>query len=97
MEGAMHDSRRYRDNAAACLLAAQDCQPCYRKLHLSMTTSWLSLARHDEAIDNLLASWDMERTPGIGPIAARSQRSARVSRWVVAKALPVTIKPPFAD
>jgi hypothetical protein len=61
MEGAMHDSRRYRDNAAACLLAAQDCQPYYRKLHLSMTTSWLSLARHDEAIDNLLASWDMTR------------------------------------
>jgi hypothetical protein len=25
-----------------------------------MATSWLSLARHDEAIDNLLASWDMD-------------------------------------
>jgi hypothetical protein len=64
MEGAMHASRRYRDNAAECLLAAQEaCQPYYRKLHLSMATSWLSLARHDEAIDNLLASWDMD-----GPI-----------------------------
>jgi hypothetical protein len=60
MEGAMHDSRRYRDNAAACLLAAQDCEPYYRKLHLSMATSWLTLARHDEAIDNLLASWDVD-------------------------------------
>jgi hypothetical protein len=59
MEGAMHDSRRYRDSAAECLLAAQEaCQPYYRKLHLSMAASWLSLARQDEAIDNLLASWD---------------------------------------
>ena len=61
MEGAMHDLHRYRDSAAECLLAADEaCQPYYRKLHLSMTTSWLSLARHDEAIDNLLASWDMD-------------------------------------
>jgi hypothetical protein len=51
----MHDSRRYRDNAAECLLAAQDaCQPYYRKLRLSMAVSWLSLARQDEAIDNEL-------------------------------------------
>jgi hypothetical protein len=56
----MHDSRRYRDSAAECLLAAQEaCQPYYRKLHLSMAASWLSLARQDEAIDNLVASWDM--------------------------------------
>jgi hypothetical protein len=59
MEGAMHDSQRYRDSAAECLLAAQEaCQPYYRKLHLSMADSWLSLARRDEAMDNLLASWD---------------------------------------
>jgi hypothetical protein len=59
MEGAMHDSRRYRDSAAECLWAAQEaCQPYYRRLHLSMAASWLSLARQDEAIDNLLASWD---------------------------------------
>jgi hypothetical protein len=65
MEGAMHDSRRYRDNnAAECLLAAQEaCQPYYRKLHLSMAASWLSLARHDEAINNLLASWDVVPDP----------------------------------
>ena len=66
----MHDSRRYRDSAAECLLAAQDaCQPYYRKLHLSMAASWLSLARQDEGIDNLLASWDMAapaQTDGLG-------------------------------
>jgi len=59
MESVMHDSRRYRDSAAECLLAAQEaCQPYYRKLRLSMAVSWLSLARQDEAIDNLLANCD---------------------------------------
>ena len=67
----MHDSQRYRDNAAQCLLAAQEaCQPYYRKLRLSMADSWLSLARQDEAMDNLLASWDTRQTffrePAIG-------------------------------
>jgi hypothetical protein len=56
----MHDSQRYRDMAANCLLAAQGaCQPHYRTLQLSMAVSWLSLARQDEAMDDLLASWDM--------------------------------------
>jgi hypothetical protein len=56
----MHDSGRYRHNAAECLLAAQEaCQPDCRKLRLSMAASWLSLARQDEAMDNLLASWDI--------------------------------------
>jgi len=42
----MHASRRYRDSAAECLLAAQEAsQPHCRKLHLSMAISWLSLAR----------------------------------------------------
>ena len=31
------------------------------KKHASMAASWLSLARQDEAIDNLLASWDSTR------------------------------------
>ena len=56
----MRDSRRYRDSAADCLLNAQEaCQPYYRKLKLSMAVSWLSLARQDEAIDNLLADLDI--------------------------------------
>ena len=66
----MHDSQRYRDRAAECLLAAQEaCQPYYRKLHLSMAASWLSLARRDEEIDNPLASWGTDkriREPAIG-------------------------------
>ena len=54
----MHDAERYRCNAAECLLAAQEeGRFCYRKLRLLMAASWLSLARQDEAMDNLLASW----------------------------------------
>ncbi len=55
----MPDSRRCRDRATECLLAAQEaCEPYYRKLELSMAVSWLALARQDEAMDNLLAGWD---------------------------------------
>jgi hypothetical protein len=54
----MHNSQSYRDNAAKCLLAAQESrEPHYRRLHLSMALSWLSLAREDEAVDGLLTSW----------------------------------------
>ena len=40
-----------------------------RKLHPFVATSWLSLARQDEAIGNLFASWDTDkpiREPAIG-------------------------------
>jgi hypothetical protein len=67
MEGVMHDSPRYRDMAAKCLRAAQEtCEPHYRKLQLSMAVSWLSLARQDEAMDDLLVGWDMA-----GPVPER--------------------------
>jgi hypothetical protein len=53
MERAMYDSQRYRDNAAACLLAAQEARQLQcRRLHLSMAVTWLSLAQQDEAMDN---------------------------------------------
>jgi hypothetical protein len=55
----MHDSKRYRSNAANCLMAAQDaCRPGTRGIHLSMAASWLSLARQNEAMDHLLAIWE---------------------------------------
>jgi hypothetical protein len=59
MESAMHDSRRYRDNAAECLLAFRDSgQPSYRKLCLSLAGSWLFLAHREEALDNLVVGYD---------------------------------------
>ena len=79
----MHDSRRYRDSAAECLLAAQQaCQPYYRKLHLSMAASWLSLARQDEAIDNLVASWDLVHDPQTFVSGNRLQAGTE-TKWAV--------------
>jgi hypothetical protein len=50
----MHDSRRYRDSAAECLLASQDAHhPYYRGLFLSMAASWLSLAHLDEKLSDM--------------------------------------------
>ena len=68
----MHDSERYRHNAAECLLAAQeDARFCYRKLRLSMATSWLSLARQDEAMHSLVASRDTA-----GPVETEDLRAS---------------------
>jgi hypothetical protein len=53
----MRDSRRYRTNAAKCLLAAKTCQPPFRSLILAVATSWHTLARQDEAMDELLVRW----------------------------------------
>ena len=59
----MYDLRS-RNNAADCLLAAQEAnEPYYRQFHLSMAGSWLSLARQNEAMDDLLTS---SNTPEAG-------------------------------
>ena len=62
MEDAMHDSIRYRFNAGECLLSALACQPHHRRIRLFLADSWLSLARQDEAMDVLLASWGTAET-----------------------------------
>jgi hypothetical protein len=44
-----------RASARECLLAAKEAsQPYYRKLLPSMASSWLSLARQEEAMDKLV-------------------------------------------
>jgi hypothetical protein len=87
----MHDSQRYRAIAGECLLAARECQPCYRKLHLSMATSWLSLARQDDIglckIDHLIVisyrdnrpcepQWDCVGCWPLSSMAARRRADA---------------------
>jgi hypothetical protein len=71
MRCAIHDG--YRDSAAEFLLNAQEAyQPYYRKLKLSIAAPWLSLARQDEAIDNLLADLDMASRIKTDVLAQRS-------------------------
>jgi hypothetical protein len=56
----MNEARRFRMNAAECLLAAKTCEPAYRGLILAVATSWHSLARQAEATDALIESWNKE-------------------------------------
>jgi hypothetical protein len=53
----MKDAQRYRMNAAECLSAAERCGRDFRDLTLATAASWLSLARHQEATDDLVATW----------------------------------------
>ena len=66
----MH-SQSYRDRAVDCLLAARDCSRYYREIHLSLAAIWLALARHDEAMNDLLASWDMAKPVKTDRLGAR--------------------------
>jgi hypothetical protein len=75
----MNDARRYRVNAADCLLAAKNCEPTYRSVILAISAAWYALAVQDEEIDRLLAkeepaSGQAPGTPEIlaFPISARS-------------------------
>jgi hypothetical protein len=56
------DAQRYRTNAAECLSAAERCDPALRDLTLAIAASWLSLARQQEAMDQLLAIWRQAST-----------------------------------
>lgn len=53
----MKDARRYRMNAAECLSAAEECELPYCGLTLAVAESWLSLARQQQAMDELLVIW----------------------------------------
>jgi hypothetical protein len=53
----MNDAQRYRMNAAECILAGERCGPAYRDLTFAIAESWLSLARQQEAMDELLVIW----------------------------------------
>jgi hypothetical protein len=47
-----------------CLSEAHDaCQPDHRNLNLFTAAAWLSLARQDEAIESVIASWNTPKAP----------------------------------
>jgi hypothetical protein len=51
----MNDAQRYRMNAGECLAAVERCAPPHRGLTLTIAASWVSLARQQMALDELLA------------------------------------------
>ncbi len=79
----MNDAQRYRMNAAECLSAAQRCDPTYRGLTLAIAASWLSLARQQRAMDELLAIWSE---------ASDADALVETSRWRFQ--YPLAKKPP---
>jgi hypothetical protein len=73
----MKDVQRYRMNAAGCLSAAERCDPAYRGLTLAIAASWLSLARQQIAMDELLAIWSEAST---GTLANTTRRRFQYPR-----------------
>jgi hypothetical protein len=65
----MNDTRRFRDHAAESLLLAKNCQTGYRDLFLSISACWHLLARQDEAVNALLASWTDLQIPELEMMA----------------------------
>jgi hypothetical protein len=65
----MNDTQRFRDYAAECLLSAKKCQPGYRDLFLSISACWHLLARQDEAVNKLIASWTDLQIPELETMA----------------------------
>jgi hypothetical protein len=59
----VHDSERYRSNAADCLSEAHERQLSHRNLNLFAAAAWLSLARQDEAMESVIASWNTPKVP----------------------------------
>jgi hypothetical protein len=65
----MNDAERYRMNAADSILAGARCGPAYRNLTVAIAEAWLSLARQQEAMDELLVIWSNARSeeqPALG-------------------------------
>jgi hypothetical protein len=67
----MKDAQRYRMNAAECLSAAERCEPPYRGLTLAIAASWLSLARQQIAMNELLAIWNEASTDNLADTSRR--------------------------
>ncbi len=68
----MNDAQRYRMNAAEYLRAAEHSGSSYRGLTLAISTSWLSLARQQETMDELLGIWARAGSATLAP--SRKQR-----------------------
>jgi hypothetical protein len=71
----MRSSQRCRHNAAECLIASREArQPHYRKLNFSLAAFWLALAGRDDAVDRLLANWNMPESMELPKVTAVGER-----------------------
>jgi hypothetical protein len=82
----VNDAQRYRMNAVECLSAAAQCEPAYRGLTLAIAEAWLSLARQQEALDQLLVIWS-EASAFTGPHRELPRAVGHVALQVACNAL----------
>jgi hypothetical protein len=87
----MNDAQRYRMNAAECLSAAERCGPAYRDLTVSIAETWLALVRHEDAMDELLATLEQSQLP----VSSRQSFHARSSPAPARRSLLATWIPRF--
>jgi hypothetical protein len=59
----MNDAQRYRMNAAQCLSAAEPRGSPYRRLAFTIAAYWISLARQQKVVDELLANCSEAKAP----------------------------------
>jgi hypothetical protein len=77
-EGVMDEGPRYRAHANGCLMAAIKAkQSYYRDLNLRIAGAWMALARHEDAIAELMASWDEGETQLAGGSLSGTDASPR--------------------
>jgi Ankyrin repeats (many copies) len=70
-------------NAAECLSWAERCGRDFRDLTLAIAESWLALARHQVALDELLAIWSKSHSPQVDrtPLHYAADGNPGSSRW----------------
>jgi hypothetical protein len=83
---AVSDAQRYRKNAVECLSAAERCEPTYRGLTFAIAQAWLSLARHEEAMDGLLTIWSRANSGELSGLNDPFQHLAHLDRLPLAYA-----------
>jgi hypothetical protein len=82
----MNDAQRYRRNAVECLSAAERCGPDYRGLTLAIGEAWLLLARHEQAMDGLLAIWTEAHSGELSKVTdPRQQPPDAAIAWAAAR------------
>jgi hypothetical protein len=72
----MNDTQRYRTNAAECLSAAERRESPYRSFAFTIAAYWLSLARQQEAMSELLGVGGDAAMPAASPALAQPARHA---------------------
>jgi hypothetical protein len=85
----LNDAQTYSMNAAECLSAVEGCGPVYRDLTVSIAETWLALTLHEDAMDELLATWSKASSPHVDRAGSLFTPDLHRPRSPVALAVPI--------